>query len=148
MPSGIEMLLVDANADDAIELRDLLEGEGHTVTLATTYGDALEHLRRRAPDLLLTANELPDGRGLDLVERLQDTGRDAASILLVERADVDLVVDAVKRGAADVVEKPVFDGHLVSVVNKALAARPARNETPATPASVPTNRPSGSSAPM
>lgn len=59
--------------------------------------------------------------GVDVFDRLRDTGWSAPVIFLTGHADVPLAVHALKAGAFDFIEKPFNDNQLVDIVLKASA---------------------------
>jgi CheY-like chemotaxis protein len=63
------ILLVDDDADTARVFQHLLRMDGYTVTLAGNVAGALKRLETEPFDLLITDIELPDGSGLDLLQR-------------------------------------------------------------------------------
>jgi CheY-like chemotaxis protein len=63
---GRRILLVEDNVDAAQMLSELLEVQGHQVTVAETGTAALEHLRRRGADVAICDVGLPDMTGYEL----------------------------------------------------------------------------------
>jgi DNA-binding response OmpR family regulator len=63
------ILLVDDDADTARVFQHLLRIDGYAVSLAADMAAALNHLETQPFDLLITDIELPDGSGLDLLQR-------------------------------------------------------------------------------
>lgn len=63
------ILLVDDDADTARVFQHLLRIDGHAVAVAANMATALTHLETQPVDLLITDIELPDGSGLDLLQR-------------------------------------------------------------------------------
>jgi DNA-binding NtrC family response regulator len=84
-------------------MRRLLILAGHEVQTAGDVATALRLAEAQHFDLLVSDLGLPDGSGLDL---LQESGS-AEVILITGHASVETAVDALKRGAADYLAKPV-----------------------------------------
>ena len=59
------------------------------------------------PDVAIVDLRLPDGSGLDLLNRFKETYPDVSVIILTGHATVDSAVKALKVGAEDYVTKPV-----------------------------------------
>jgi DNA-binding NtrC family response regulator len=98
-------LVVDDDPEIAAVLTELVEREGFAVTSATTLAQAREAIAATVPDIVLVDIHLPDGSGLDL---LDDQGPAAPEVVLITgQASVETAVDALRRGAADYLTKPV-----------------------------------------
>ena len=65
------VLLVEDNAQNRYLATYLLECGGYEVTCATTGTEAIERVRRRRPDLLLTDIQMPEMDGYELGRRLR-----------------------------------------------------------------------------
>jgi two-component system, chemotaxis family, CheB/CheR fusion protein len=71
-PVGRNILLVDDHLDTNDALKILLERRGYKVKTATTLRAALDLARTESFDLLISDIGLPDGSGLDLIQRLRE----------------------------------------------------------------------------
>ncbi|MFH1278756.1 MAG: sigma-54 dependent transcriptional regulator [Candidatus Eisenbacteria bacterium] len=119
MPQG-NVLLVDDERSIRETLKAILEAEGHSVTTAGSGEEGLRAFRERDPDLVLLDLGLPDIPGLDVLERMRNIRSDAAVVIVTAQTDVRSAVEAMKRGAADFLPKPVDAEHLGLVVRRAL----------------------------
>ena len=72
-PRALRILLVDDHRDTAVALEKLLQRRGHTVATAHDMQSALEVAGRDEFDLLISDVGLPDGSGLELLNRLRAT---------------------------------------------------------------------------
>ena len=107
-------LVVDDDQDIAAVLTELVEREGFAVTSAPTLARAREEIAATVPDIVLVDIHLPDGSGLEL---LDDQGPAAAEVVLITgQASVETAVDALRRGAADYLTKPVDFPRLKTVL--------------------------------
>jgi DNA-binding NtrC family response regulator len=98
-------LIVDDDAEIAAALTELVRREGFAVTSASTLARAREEIAATVPDIVLVDIHLPDGSGLEL---LDDQGPAAPEVVLITgQASVETAVDALRRGAADYLTKPV-----------------------------------------
>ncbi len=108
------ILVVEDNATDvelmlhALEHAELkpLGGDFDMEVRATAEG-ALELLKERAVDLVLTDMMLPGMSGLDLVSRIQTIDPNLPVLVVTRVNTVSQAVDAMRRGAFDYVLKPV-----------------------------------------
>jgi two-component system, chemotaxis family, CheB/CheR fusion protein len=69
--------------------------------------------------LLLDAY-LPGMSGFELLRRMADTGQHLPTIMITGSSDVQMVVQAMKAGASDFIEKPVERSELLASVGRAL----------------------------
>ena len=97
--------------DDEPDLRTLYEltllREGYDIDTAGSVEDALGRLENRAYSLMITDMRLPDGSGLDLLRRLEETGRREKAIVITAYGSAENAVEALKAGAYDYLTKPV-----------------------------------------
>jgi len=98
-------LIVEDDAESRAALAELVQQEGFAVQTAASLSDARTALADQAPDLLLCDLMLPDGSGLELLEQLE--GAPTEVVLITGHASVDSAVDALRKGAADYLTKPL-----------------------------------------
>ncbi|ABC83773.1 response regulator [Anaeromyxobacter dehalogenans] len=124
------VLLVD-DERDLLSLLDFnLRASGFETLLATTGEQALSHLRRRVPDLVLLDVMLPDVSGTEVCRQIKSDPRTrhVPVVMLTAKGDeVDRVV-GFELGADDYVTKPFSVRELVlrlKAVLRRSAARPS-----------------------
>jgi DNA-binding NtrC family response regulator len=66
--------------------------------------------------------------GLQLIQQLQARGVQAGMIVITAHGSVEAAVEAMKRGAADFLQKPFSLDHLTAVVQRAMAVQSLRAE--------------------
>src|SRR6266568_69991 len=106
------ILLID---DDEAVLRAIgayFEKLGAEVTREATAKEGIETYERLRPDVVLLDLQLPDGNGIDTLERLRAAG--ASVILLTGHGDIATAVRAMQLGAENFLTKPVEMEHLVA----------------------------------
>lgn len=104
--------------DDDRSIREImklsLEEEGYLVDTAETAEDALDQVRRLAPDLMILDVMLPGGMsGFDLTKEIRRTSN-LPIVLLTARTDTIDKVVGLESGADDYVEKPFEMRELVA----------------------------------
>jgi len=116
--SRVRILVVDDEADAAQLLVDLLGIHGYTVETALGGRDALDHVRRSAPDLVLLDVVMPDLSGLEVLRQLRAEPRFAMlPIVLVTALDPDAErVNGLEAGADDFLVKPINHHELLARV--------------------------------
>jgi len=132
------VLVVDDEADVRLALEMLLQYEGYAVWTARDGREALARVEREAaepggrkrPALLLCDVKMPGLDGLGLLEKLRERADPPDVIMISGHGDIATAVDAVKKGAADFLEKPLdHDRVLISVANALRHGRLARENT-------------------
>lgn len=109
--------------DDAVReaLRAVLEAEGCEVRDFESCEDFLDASSSETDGCLLVDAYLPGMSGLELLNRLQQSGPTLPAIMITGNSDVQTAVRAMKAGAADFIEKPVGATELLAGVRQALA---------------------------
>ncbi|MFY2558308.1 ATP-binding protein [Corallococcus terminator] len=127
--AGARVLLVDDNADMRDYVQRLLGGR-YTVETAANGHDALEQVRARRPDLVLSDVMMPgvDGFGLLRALRESPSTADIPVILLSARAGEEATVEGLEAGANDYLVKPFSARELLARVEGNLAVSRAREE--------------------
>ena len=152
-PTPPRLLVVD----DEPDLRTLYElsllREGYDVDSAGTVAEAWAALESGRYQALITDMRLPDGTGLELLQRLERAGRGERAIVITAYGSAENAVQSLKAGAFDYLTKPVDLRRFRAVVAAAVgrvgrgvdaAAPPPLAEPPAEAL----QRMAGSSPPM
>ena len=110
--------------DDESAIRDalnlMLTTEGYTVRTYESAGTFLDMIRQDEGGCVVTDVRMPEISGLDLLAAMKKRCISMPIIVMTAHADVQLAVQAMKRGAFDFLEKP-FDGDaLLSSIRNAL----------------------------
>lgn len=113
--------VVDDDSDVRDSLGTLLEVAGYRVN---TYADAADFLAaenvHEAACALIDVN-MPGIDGLQLQEEIRKRQIFVPVIIVTGNGDIPLAVRAMRAGAADFIEKPVDQGHLLKSIEKAIA---------------------------
>ncbi len=123
--------------DDEPDLRTLYEltlvREGYDVECAGSVEEGWALLQGRGPagfQLVITDMRLPDGSGLDLLQRMEQAGRREKAIIITAYGSPENAVEALKAGAYDYLTKPVDLRQFRAVVASALGRAPGPAGTP------------------
>ena len=129
-----DILICDDQADVVSALHLLLKSAGHKTVLTSSPAMAMEAMERGQFDLVLTdmnfTRDTTSGReGLELVERIRRRAMAPAVVVMTAWGDVELAVQAMRRGAVDFVQKPWDNGRLLATVERCVSdARSTHNE--------------------
>ena len=119
VPSKGRLLIVDDNRDFAAALRNSLALEGYEVEAAHDADAARTALGRLDAEVVLLDLRLEAGSGLDLIAPLKEHYPGLVFILITGYAETEAAVDALRRGAHDFLPKPIVDGELLAVLERA-----------------------------
>ncbi len=118
-----QVALVDDDADLRHALAQMLELEGLDVAVFATGEAALSALNASFRGVVLSDVRMPGLDGLELQRRLYEIDPHLPVILLTGHGDVDMAVQALKRGAYNFLTKPFPADQIVSITKRALAER-------------------------
>ncbi|MGH7322421.1 MAG: response regulator [Candidatus Rokuibacteriota bacterium] len=112
------VLVVDDDKELRTLLRRALEGEGHRVVDHGTGTGVLGLLEAARFDAVVLDRELPGVSGLDLLPVLRRRHPDTAVILITSFGGTRIAAEALRRGAAEYLEKPFHMDDLLEAVRR------------------------------
>jgi FixJ family two-component response regulator len=115
------VFVVDDDPSVRRSLTRLLVSAGHTVEAFASAKEFLARAPHAGPSCLVLDMRMPGVTGLELQQTLAATGRRMGIVFLTGHVDVPTSVTAMKRGAADLLTKPVDDEDLLAAIRRALA---------------------------
>ena len=86
--------------------------------------DLLAHHAEEPADAVITDLVMPDLNGVDVTRRLRRTDPHLPIFVLTGHGDIATAIDALKAGATEYLSKPVNIDELMTLLTRALAARP------------------------
>jgi len=101
------LLIVDDEEGIRSFLGDVLEDEGHDVTLAADGAEALALLKKRSFHLMLTDLKMPRLDGMSLLQQARELAPEMEVIVLTAHGTVETAVEAMRLGAFDYLTKPL-----------------------------------------
>ncbi len=114
--SGIYALLVEDDPDGCDLMQMMLRRFGAEVTAVSTAAAALESVRARRPDVLVSDIGLPDGDGFQLLKRVRESNQDLPAVAVTAYASRQDVAKALAAGFQAHVAKPVEPSQLSAAV--------------------------------
>ena len=136
--------------DDEPDLRTLYEltllREGYRVQAAASLAEAWQQLQAHRFDAVITDMRLPDGLGLELLNRMLEQQRPERCVVMTAYGSAENAVEALKAGAFDYLTKPVDLKQFRSVVAAAIQEAPQRLGRASAPRSAAGDRPASSRA--
>ncbi len=140
--------------DDEPDLRTLYEltllREGYRVEAAATLAEASQMLEEQKFDAVITDMRLPDGMGLELLQRMSAQQRPERCIVMTAYGSAENAVEALKAGAFDYLTKPVdlkqFRNVVASAIHESATERARPAATGARPGGAAGERATGTGA--
>ena len=104
-------------------LRMILNTDGYDVEILDDARQALERLRTRQFQLVITDYKMPDFSGMDLLSAIRSEKLPCGVIFLTGYGDAELVRTVMKAGADDFITKPYEPDRLRMIVRRTLDQR-------------------------
>jgi len=109
-------------------LVEMLTELGYQTVGETSALRALDFLRTRRVDLMISDVEMPELRGLDFLAAVHREQPAQLVLLMTAFGSIDLAVECVRKGAVDFLAKPFRIEALTSAIQRALRERQMRHE--------------------
>ncbi|HEY0706844.1 MAG TPA: sigma-54 dependent transcriptional regulator [Polyangia bacterium] len=122
------ILIVDDEANARNALAELLREEGYVVETAADGFKALGKMEESTPDLILTDLKMPGMGGVELLEKVKGMDDEIVVVVMTAFGAVDTAVDAMKKGAANYLTKPLNIAELILVLGREMERRRLRQE--------------------
>lgn len=118
-PEPIDLLIVDDDVFLQQDLKSYFSRKNYRVMTAGSTAEALDILETRVIPVLVVDMLLPDGSGIELLEKLGEQVSDSEVIMLTGQGSIETAVEAMKKGALDYLTKPVRLKELEAVIERA-----------------------------
>ena len=123
-PKAVGIILVVEDQKPArAALVSALSKDGHKLLEAQTGKEGLQSALENEPDIVITDIRMPEMDGMEFLGALKEKLPQTEVILITAYGNVELAVQAMKRGAYDFMEKPIDLVKLRVLIHKALEKR-------------------------
>ena len=120
------VLVVDDEQSMREMLSIMLKREGYDVVLADGGKAAVEILRRRPVDLLISDIKMPDMNGIDVLRAAKEIDEGIVGIMMTAFKSTESAVEGLRLGAVEYFEKPFNNERLTAKVREVLEQRRLR----------------------
>ncbi len=124
--NNANIMVVDDDFDVLFIVSANLAAAGFGVTRFNSPESAIEALKEQKFDVVLSDINMPRFTGMDILDAVKENSPDTPLIFMTGYADLDIALKAIKRGAFDLLTKPVDCELLRIVIGKALKIRNGR----------------------
>ena len=129
----IHILIVEDDIAFCTMLKTFLTKKGFQTATAFSGKEAEEKFSSEKFQIVLTDVRLPDTDGLALLDRIKKANQDTQVIIMTGYAEINMAVEAIKKGAFDYLSKPFNPDAILEVIEKAATTKndplPAANTT-------------------
>ncbi|PLX90544.1 MAG: DNA-binding response regulator [Desulfuromonas sp.] len=115
--------LVDDDADMRAATGQWLELAGYQVQMFAEAPLALERIGADLEGVVVSDVRMPKMDGMTFLHHLNDLDRDLPVVLVTAHGDVQMAVEAMRKGAYDFIEKPYEPERLLDVIQRACEKR-------------------------
>lgn len=123
-------MVVDDDANVLAYISTVVKKAGFEVESFASSELAIQMISKLAPTVIITDMRMPIADGFAVLEAAKSVDPDLPVVILTGMSDIQIAVEAMKRGAADYVCKPVERDRLVSAI-LACRVRNTSNPSPA-----------------
>lgn len=120
MSSKKKIMLIDNEAGLCRMMEQILLDEGYLARAYTSPQKAMEDFRPENWDLVVTDIKMPGMSGLDVLQRVKEASRELPVIMITAYATVEMSIQALRKGAYDMLTKPFEPEELLYRVKNAL----------------------------
>jgi len=128
MTTTDRILIIDDEESIRTVLGYVLEEAGYVVDKAASAAEGVARIHDARPDVVLSDIRMPGMDGITLLGEIKAIDASIPVIILTAFGTVETAVEAMKRGAADYLTKPVSRDELRLTVEKTLAFRRLERE--------------------
>jgi DNA-binding NtrC family response regulator len=110
--------------DDETDIREFIAFKASTIGITSTEArdgqEALEKFKDGEFEAIISDLKMPRMSGIDLLRTIRAQGHQIPFVMLTAFGDKQTVIEALKLGAFDFIEKPSYDEDLFRVLNSAV----------------------------
>lgn len=117
------ILIVDDEPTVRYSFKKLLREDNFDVLEAVNGVDALRMLAKENPDLVVMDIEMPGMTGLEAIRRIKDLSPQVPVIIMTAYGTTDRVIEAMKLGAYEYMEKPFDIDKMRTIIREALGMK-------------------------
>ena len=103
----MKVLIIDDERSIRNTLKEILEFEGHQITLAEDGPSGLETASAGNFDVIFCDIKMPGMDGVEVLEKLTESGNETPVVMISGHGSIDTAVECIKKGAFDFIQKPL-----------------------------------------
>jgi len=103
----MKILIIDDEKAIRNTFKEILEFEGHEISLAVDGVEGLAMATSDNYDVIFSDIKMPNMDGMELLDKLNEAGVDSSVIMISGHGSIDSAVECIKKGAYDFIQKPL-----------------------------------------
>jgi len=103
----MRILIIDDERSIRNTLKEILEFEGHEITLAEDGVTGLDKAVSGNFDAIFCDIKMPNMDGIEVLEKMNEKGVESSIIMISGHGSIDTAVECIKKGAFDFIQKPL-----------------------------------------
>ena len=103
----MKVLIIDDERSIRNTLKDILEFEGHEISLAADGKEGLELAAANNFDVIFCDIKMPGMDGVEVLEKMNENGVESSIVMISGHGTIDTAVECIKKGAFDFIQKPL-----------------------------------------
>ena len=115
----MKILIIDDERSIRNSLGEILSDEGYAVDSAENGTAGLEMAGKEHYDVIFCDIKMPGMDGIEVLDKLQADGVDAAVVMISGHGDISTAVDCIKKGAFDFIQKPLDLNRILITIKNA-----------------------------
>ena len=115
----MKLLIIDDEKSIRNTLKDILEFEGHEISLAADGKEGVEMGLSGNFELIFCDIKMPGMDGVEVLEKLVEANIEAAIIMISGHGSIDTAVECIKKGAYDFIQKPLDLNRILITIKNA-----------------------------
>jgi DNA-binding NtrC family response regulator len=116
----LNVLVVDHDEGSNVQIKDVLTSEGYQAEVLNDPEQVIEAVKQGRYQMVILDVSPPEGRGIELLERIRNTDSDICVIAMTGLPTVDAAVRTLKNHAFDYLQKPLEVDELRAVIQSAI----------------------------
>lgn len=115
----MKILIIDDERSIRNSLKEILADEGYDVDVAENGLQGCSMVEKEKYDIIFCDIKMPEMDGMEVLDRLNQMGIDAAIVMISGHGDIDTAVDCIKKGAFDFIQKPLDLNRILITIKNA-----------------------------
>ena len=115
----MKILIIDDERSIRNSLKEILADEGYDVDVAEDGAQGCEMAQKEKYSVIFCDIKMPEMDGLEVLEKFQQMGVDAAVVMISGHGDINVAVECIKKGAFDFIPKPLDLNRILITIKNA-----------------------------
>ena len=115
----MKILIIDDERSIRNSLKEILADEGYEVDVAENGATGCAMVDKEKYSVIFCDIKMPEMDGMEVLDKLNQMGTDAAIVMISGHGDIDTAVDCIKKGAFDFIQKPLDLNRILITIKNA-----------------------------